>query len=141
MSYVAQKEQFQDQYLQASVITAPPGRLLLMLYDGAINFLSQAIDAIKKKDYEEANQLIVRVQDIIAELVSSLDMKYEVARSLSQLYDYFNRRLIEANVKKDSVPAVEVEGYLRELREIWAKMITTVGAGEAIPPNTPGMEV
>jgi len=141
MSYVAQKEQFQDQYLQASVITAPPGRLLLMLYDGAINFLSRAIDAIKRKDYEEANQLIVRVQDIIAELVSTLDMKYEVARSLSQLYDYFNRRLIEANVKKDSVPAVEVEGYLRELREVWAKVIATVGVGEAVPPNTPGMEV
>jgi flagellar protein FliS len=141
MPYIAQKEQFQDQYLQASVITAPPGRLLLMLYDGAINFLSRAVDAIKRKDYEEANQLIVRVQDIIAELVSTLDMKYEVAHSLSQLYDYFNRRLIEANVKKDSVPAVEVEGYLRELREIWAKVIATVGAGAATPSNAVGMEV
>lgn len=141
MPQAAEKNNFQNQYLQAAVATAPPGRLLLMLYDGAINFLSRAVEALGKRDYEEANRFIVRAQDIIAELISALDMKYDVAHSLSQLYDYFNRRLIEANVKKDSVPAAEVEGYLRELREIWAKVIATVGAGATAPPNAAGMEV
>lgn len=141
MPRAAERNNLQDQYLQAAVATAPPGRLLLMLYDGAINFLSRAVDALEGKDYEEANRLIGRAQDIVAELISALDMKYEVAHSLYQLYDYFNRRLIEANVKKDGVPVTEVQGYLRELREAWAKVIATVGAGAAAPPNAAGMEV
>jgi flagellar protein FliS len=112
-----------------------------MLYDGAISFLSQAIEVLEARDYEEANRLIVRAQDIIAELISALDMKYEVARSLYQLYDYFNRRLIEANVKKDGVPAGEVQGYLKELRETWAKVVADVGPGAASQPSAAGMEV
>jgi len=141
MPRVAERNNLQDQYLQAAVATAPPGRLLLMLYDGAINFLSRAVDALERKDYEEANRLIGRAQDIIAELISALDMKYEVAQFLYQLYDYFNRRLIEANVKKDGVPATEVQGYLKELRETWAKVVADVGPGAVPPPSAAGMEV
>ena len=129
----------QSQYLQAAINTAPPGRLLLMLYDGAIGFLTQAIEGLGRCDYEEANRLILRAQDIIAELISTLDMKYEVAHSLYRLYDYFNHRLVEANVKKDGVPVEEVQGYLRELRETWAKVVADVGAGVAPPPAC-GME-
>lgn len=134
------KNNFPAQYLQAAVATAPPGRLLLMLYDGAISFLSRAVEAIEAKNYEEAHRLITRVQDIIAELISSLDMQYEVAQSLYRLYDYFNRRLIEANVKKESLPAAEVQGYLKELREVWAEAVAKVGAG-APPPSLSGVEV
>uniref|UniRef100_A0A7C1F3Z3 Flagellar secretion chaperone FliS n=1 Tax=Ammonifex degensii TaxID=42838 RepID=A0A7C1F3Z3_9THEO len=137
----AERNNLQDRYLHAAVTTAPPGRLLLMLYDGAISFLSQAIEVLEARDYEEANRLIIRAQDIIAELISALDMKYEIAHSLYQLYDYFNRRLIEANVKKDAVPATEVQGYLKELREIWARVVADVGPGMVPPPGAAGMEV
>ncbi|MGQ9513089.1 MAG: flagellar export chaperone FliS [Thermodesulfitimonas sp.] len=138
---MAKKSAAQNEYFAAAIATAPPGRLLLMLYDGAINFLSRAVDALERKDFEEANRLIVRAQDIIAELTSSLDMRYDVAQSLYQLYDYFNRRLVEANVKKDGIPIAEVQGYLRELRAVWAEVIAAVGAGAAVPPSAAGMEV
>lgn len=138
---IAKKENLHDQYLQTAVATAPPGRLLLMLYDGVIGFLSRAVDALESRNYEEANRFIVRAQEIVSELISTLDMEYEIAQALHKLYDYFNRRLIEANVKKDSTPIHEVQGYLRELREIWAKAVVTVGAGAAPPPHAAGMEV
>ncbi|MDI6631668.1 MAG: flagellar export chaperone FliS [Bacillota bacterium] len=113
-------------------------RLLLMLYDGAIGFLSRAIEALEAGGSDEVGQLIVRAQGIISELKGALDMKYEVAQSLCQLYDYFNRRLTEANAGKDSLPVCEVQGYLKELREAWSEAAVRVG-GTTAPPSVAGM--
>jgi flagellar protein FliS len=114
-------------------------QVLLMLYDGAIRFLAQALEALQSRDYEGANRFIVRAQSVIAELKSALNMEYEVAESLSKLYDYFNRRLIEANERKENAPLIEVQGYLKELRETWAAAMATLGA-EAAPFGTAAAE-
>ncbi|MEW6447589.1 MAG: flagellar export chaperone FliS [Bacillota bacterium] len=107
-------------------------QVLLMLYDGAIRFLAQAVEALQSRDYEGANRFIVRAQSVVSELKSALNVEYEVARSLSKLYDYFNRRLVEANERKESALLIEVQGYLKELRETWAVAIATLGA-EDVP--------
>jgi flagellar protein FliS len=111
------------------VLTASPGQLILMLYDGALRFLDHARDALESpeethKRIERINTNLIKAQDIIAELQSSLNMDAgEYSRNLDRLYDYYLRRLFEANLKKKVAPVVEVEGLVRQLRDGWAEML------------------
>ena len=121
-----------EQYRNAQIETASPDRLLLMLYDGAIRFLGQAREALSRKEIERSNHLLNRVQDIIAELMSTLDFEAgEISRSLFRLYEYMNYRLIEANAKKDPAPAEEVERMFRDLREAWQQAAQMARAGSS----------
>lgn len=107
------------QYQQTATQTASPERLLIMLYEGAIRFGNLALVGLEEKNFEKANNNIVRVYDIVNELAATLDVEkgQEVARSLFSLYDYFKRRLIEANVKKDPEILKEVLMFITELKE------------------------
>ena len=110
-----------NKYLETSVQTATPAQLLIMLCDGAIRFCKQAIEAIQAKNYEEANEYLERTQDIISEFAITLDRSAEISESLARLYEYFNYRLIQANIKKSVEPAEEVLGYLVDLKETWVQ--------------------
>jgi len=110
-----------DKYKQLSIETASPERLIIMLYDGALKYLNQAKNAINVKNIEQTNNFIIKTQDIIGELMVTLDMNYEISHRLYSLYDYFNRRLIEANVKKDPGILDEVINHISELRQSWAE--------------------
>jgi flagellar protein FliS len=112
-----------QQYLQNTVNTAAPGELTLMLYNGGLKFLKQAKIAIAEKNIEEANNKICRVQEIIAELMSSLNMEIEISKNLYALYDYMHGRLIQANINKEIVILEEVEGLLEEMRDTWKEVI------------------
>jgi flagellar secretion chaperone FliS len=108
-----------NKYLESTVQTATPAQLLIMLCDGAIRFTRAGIEAMKENNYQEVNKNLVRAQDIISEFMITLDRTSPLADSLMQLYDYFNRRLVEANIQKSTEPAEEVLGYLVELKETW----------------------
>jgi flagellar protein FliS len=117
-------------YQTQAVLTASPGQLVLMLYDGALRFLAQAHAAMEadQNDWrriEVINRNLLKAQNIIAELQGTLNHEAggEVAANLDQLYAYYNRRLFEANFQKDVTPVIEVEGLLRELRDGWAEML------------------
>ena len=110
-----------NKYLETAVQTATPAQLLIMLCDGAIRFLKQSIEAIKNNNYAVANEYLLRTQDIISEFSITLDRSAEIAGPLSRLYEYFNYRLVQANIKKSAEPAEEVLGYLIELRDTWAQ--------------------
>lgn len=112
-----------QQYQQQSVMTASPGELVVMLYNGCIRFIKQAIDSINNKDLEGAHKAIIRAQDIILEFMSTLDMKYEVSHNLLALYDYLYRRLVEANTRKDVAILEEVLMFVTELRDTWAEAV------------------
>ncbi len=112
-----------QKYQQNTVNTATPGELTLMLYNGAIKFVKQAKLAIEKKDVEDANNKICRVQDILAELMSSLKMEIEISKNLFALYQYMNSRLIDANIQKNVAILEEVEGMLTEIRDTWQEVI------------------
>lgn len=121
-------------YKDTQVTTASPGELLLLLYDGAIRFGNQAVQRLNEGKAEEAHRLLLRTQDIVAEMSASLDFDQELAHSLYQLYSYMFGRLVEANVKKDPKPVSEVVELLRSLREAWevaVKKAESITSGEA----------
>ncbi|MNJ55925.1 Flagellar protein FliS [compost metagenome] len=104
--------------------TASPHRLTLMLYNGAIQFANKAQNAMNENNITETNMYIQKVQDIIYELISSLNMKDggEIARNLRQLYFYIINQLIDANIKKESTLIDEVVAILSELKEAWVEI-------------------
>lgn len=111
--------QQRNKYLQTTIQTATPAQLLIMLYDGAIRFCRQAIEGIKSSNYAAANENLIKTQNIIKEFMITLDRSNPVSDSLLQLYEYFNMRLIEANLQKNAEPAEEVLSQLIELKETW----------------------
>lgn len=114
----------QKEYKKTQVITASQGKLIVMLYDGAIRFINNAMDLIEnpKRDIEKIHNNIVKAQDIITELISSLNMEAgDIAHRLFSIYIYLSQRLTEANIKKTKEPLLEVKKHLSELREAWAE--------------------
>lgn len=117
-------------YQTQSVLTASPGQLVLMLYDGVLKFLGLAKEGFAMPDsnprrIEIINTNIQRAQNIIIELQSTLnrDAGGDLATTLDRLYDYYTRRLFEANISKKVAPVDEVERLVRELRDGWAEML------------------
>lgn len=109
-----------DKYLQSQVMTAAPEKLVLMLYDATIRFITQAKADIAGGDASSANENLCRAQAIIAELMSSLDFEYgEVSVGLFSVYQFFYERLVEANLAKDSRILDEVTPLLDDLRRAW----------------------
>lgn len=114
-------------YRTTQVQTASPADLLLLLYDGAIKWCRQAEIHLDNGDREEAHKALLRSQDIIDELMVSLDHSAgPIAEGLSQLYDYMRWRLIEANIQKNKEPIAEVVKMLEELRETWDQAAKSV---------------
>ncbi len=113
----------QNAYKQNSVTTASPGELTLMLYNGCLKFLHKAKLAIQEKNIEEKNKNLQKAQSIIGELMSTLNMDVEVSKQLLPLYEFLNRRLIEANIQNDVAIIEEVEGFVTEFRDTWKEVI------------------
>ena len=108
-----------------AIFTASKEELTLMLYEGALKFINQAIDATENNDIAKANGLIIRVEDIIREFQITLDFQYEISNQLNSLYDYMHRRLIEANMNKDIEIMKEIRDMLREFRDMWKEAMST----------------
>ncbi|MDI6792672.1 MAG: flagellar export chaperone FliS [bacterium] len=129
-----------QKYRQASVETASPTKLVLMLYEGAIKFLNQAKEGLAEKKYDIVSARLIRTQEILNELMISLDMKQggELAANLNRLYDYMNRRLIDANIKKDREIVEEIQGMFVDLRDTWNEMMKKTGEKviKKPPPGT-----
>jgi len=120
-----------QQYQQNAVMSAGRGELTLMLYDGAVKFIKQGIKAVDEKNIEGAHGAIVRAQEIVLHLGATLNMDFELSKSLALLYDYINRRLIEANAKKDKAVLAETLGLAEELRAAWAEAVKLAGPAAA----------
>jgi flagellar protein FliS len=112
-------------YQQTAIGTQSKGRLIVMLYDGAIKFLRLAIRELEAQNYAAKGQYINRALDVINELNAVLDMDAggEVAMNLRKLYLFMTRRLGEANAKRDPQMIREVITLLEELNQSW-KAIT-----------------
>jgi flagellar protein FliS len=118
-------------YRANAILTASPGQLVLMLYDGALKALNLAREGFARpaedpRRIEAINAHLLKAQAIIGELQSGLNMEAggEFARTMHRLYDYHNRRLFEANLRKQVEPVIEVERLVRELRDAWAQMLS-----------------
>lgn len=120
-------------YRRTEIETASPAKLLLMLYDGAIRRLDRANRSIDSSDMSGAHDHLVRAQDIILELMLSLDWDVggDIPARLHSLYDFMYRRLVEANIRKDKAPIGEVLSLLEQLRQTWSEVINTTPAAAA----------
>ena len=122
-----------NMYLKQKIMTATPAELTLMLYEGAIKFINIAIMGIEKNDIEKAHINIVKAQRIVEEFRVTLNFKYEVAKDFDTVYEYIYRRLVEANLKKDTEILEECLVHLRGMRDTWKEVMN-------LTKNAPVME-
>ncbi|OQY09034.1 MAG: flagellar export chaperone FliS [Marinitoga sp. 4572_148] len=122
-------QQANNKYVENMVKTASPAKLVELLYLNSIERLNRAINMINNKKIAEAHNQIVRVEDIIMELNLSLDMEKggEISKNLRALYNYMYRRLLEANLKKDTTILEEVKSLLNTLLEAWKEAMKQAG--------------
>ncbi len=113
-------------YLEMKVKTASPIQLVIMLYDKAIVCLNTAIEYINKNSikFDLINNNIIRAQDIVSELMLSLDFEQggDIAQNLFAIYDYCMKEMIDGNIKKDAKKLSDVVKILSELRSAWAEL-------------------
>ncbi len=113
-------------YKDNSVFTATPGELTLMLYNGCIKFINLAKQAIEAKDIEKKHLNISKAQNIMTELIVTLNNDIELSREFKRLYDFINRSLIEANIKNDVKKLDEAAELITEFRDTWKQAIQLV---------------
>jgi flagellar protein FliS len=120
-------------YRETRIKTASQGQLIIMLYDEAIKNLNNGIELIEmdsqgKKDpgnIEKINKMILKAQEIVTELMVSLDFEQggEIAKNLFSLYTWFNQELIEGNIKQDLDRLRRVRNQISELRSAWGEIV------------------
>jgi flagellar protein FliS len=116
------------QYQQTQVSTASPEKVLLMLYDGAINFSRIAMDKAASGDKSERGKYVSKAQGIVAELMNTLDHEVggAVAERLTQLYMYIINEYVNANVNNSVASLENTVKILGMLRDTWAEAIEIV---------------
>lgn len=121
-----------DQYKQMQIKTASPGKLLLMLYQGAAKFMKLAKKNIKEGKIEESHKNIIKAQNIILELQSTLNKEQggEIAVQLESLYDFIYRELIQANLNKNTKHLDNVIPLVEELFVTYKEIVMTKNSGE-----------
>jgi flagellar secretion chaperone FliS len=125
-----QYDKIAKSYKAQSVKTASPGKLVLMLFDGYLKFSATAKRGFDEEELTKKNELInnnlIKAQNIVTELQSSLDMSVpgELPGTLYRLYDYVLHQLQQANLQKKVVPIEEADKVMDELRDAWAEMLT-----------------
>ena len=110
-------------YQQQSAMTASPGELTLMLYEGCVKFLKQSRLHMEEHHFDKASNSSIRAQDIISELMATLDMSYEISENLYNLYDFILRQIIQSNIKKDVSLLEEPINMMSELRDAWQQAV------------------
>lgn len=108
-----------EAYKRQQVMTATPEALTLMLYNGALRFMTEGVEALKSKEYEKANTSLIKAQNIILEFVSTLKMEYEISQQLLPLYNYVYDALVEGNMKNSIEKIDEAKEIVTELRNTW----------------------
>ncbi len=108
-------------YREHGVVTQSRGQLVVMLYEGAIRFLEEAVAAMERKDLAEKGRLIGKAMDIVAELDRSLDFgaAEDLCGNLRSLYEFIHRHLFQANLKCDTQAVRDVIKLLEDLNQAW----------------------
>ncbi len=114
-----------NQYQNNQILSAPPEQVLILLYDGAIRFCRQALQAMDAGDYALQGEKISRAMAIVCEFANTLDHEVggEMATDLDALYSFMTRELTNANLKNDRKSLETVEDLLTGLRTTWAEAI------------------
>jgi len=107
-------------YLDASIATASPARLLVMLFDRLVLDVQRGLDAQRRGDFEETHRQLTHAQDIVMELQSSLRAdEFKGGYDLAALYSFLHRQLVMANIRKDAAITDEVLTLVTDLCDAW----------------------
>ena len=110
-------------YKKQSITTLTPGEVVVRLYMEAERQLNRASYYIPQKNFEGANKALTKAQDVVNALRSCLDMKIPISKSLDSIYEYFNREIVEANVKKDKEKVDALIPMVATLREAFQEIV------------------
>jgi flagellar secretion chaperone FliS len=123
-------------YRESAVLTAPPERLVVMLYDGARRFLFQAATAMRDGDVPAAHERLRRAEKIVEHLLATLDMSQgEISERLEAIYVFCLEQLSEGRMQQDASRLDVVGELLDELRDAWAQL----AAGGAVAASEPAV--
>ncbi len=135
---------FHNEYRHNEVATSSQGKLIVMMYEGALKFVSLAIEGIDNKDLSKKGKYINKAHDIINELSCALDMKKggEVAQKLESLYQFILHQLTRANIKSNRKDLESIINVLTPLTEAWKELLdksehAKMGNGHQSPANSP----
>jgi len=106
-------------YKNQQVMTASPEQLTLLLYNGALRFLNESIQAMEQEDIQKSHNANMRVQAIVREFMITLDMTCELSADWAKLYEYTEYCLIQGNIKKDIAQLHQAKSVLEDMREAW----------------------
>lgn len=119
-----------ESYKQTAAKTASPEKLLIMLFNGGIKFIHLAAQAIEAKEYATADKWLLRIQDILMELMLTLDMKQgDIAKNLRSLYEFYHREVVQANLYKDAKKLGPVLEFFVSFRDTWVEAAKKVRLG------------
>jgi flagellar protein FliS len=119
-------------YMNASVTTANPQRLLVMLYDRLVLDVKRGIEAQKAENHDEASKQLLHAQEIVNELRSSLKADaWDGGPQLAAIYNWLFSELIKANVGRDVTVSEACLGIIEPLAETWREAALAIGAGNA----------
>lgn len=107
-------------YLDASIATASPARLLVMLFDRLVLDVQRGLEAQRRGDVEDTHKHLTHAQDILLELATSLrPEEFKGGYDLAALYSFLHRQLVMANIRKDASITDEVLTLVTDLCETW----------------------
>lgn len=124
--------QMANAYKNQQIMTSSPEQLTLLLYNGALRFLTESISAMEQGDIQKSHNSNMRVQDILCEFIRTLDMSYELSKTWAQLYEYTEHCLIQGNIKQDVTLLQQAKEVLQELRDTWAEAMKQTHAARAV---------
>ena len=142
-------------YKETRIVTASQGQLILMLYGEAVRQMDRALSLLNKNEtvksetvkkdpslIEKVGKSIVKTQEIVSELMVSLDFEQggDIAKNLFSLYSWFNHELMEANINQDARRISIVRNHLEDLRSAWQEVAITT-ASETVNREVVGLDI
>lgn len=130
------RNQSYQAYQNNAVTTASGAQLTLMLYNGCVKFIQQGMKAMEEQQFEVKNKAIQRAQDIIQELMLTLNQEIEISKQMMPLYEYIHYQLQQGNMKNDITLLEEALELVMEFRDTWKDAMkqetTTVQQGARV---------
>ncbi|HBW47005.1 TPA: flagellar export chaperone FliS [bacterium] len=133
----------QQAYKTTSIQTASQGRLVVMLFEGAIKFMNQFAEATKARKIEEAHNNSMKAQRIMTELILALDHSKgeEISRIIARAYEEIRVRMITANIRKDVAMVEEIVKDLDAFRTTWNEVFKKVEVNVESPKTQSGVSI
>jgi len=112
-----------EAYQNNSVTTASGPQLTMMLYNGCIKFINQAIKAVNENNFEQKNINIQKAQDIVQELMLTLNQEMEISNQMLPLYEFIYYQLQQGNIKNDHAHLEQALEFITEFRDAWKEIL------------------